>query len=318
MGLMFFAHLKSLTVVAGILLFAIYDIFHQRSLGKKSDFESSLVYIFSGFIIVSIIFAVFFASKQALSDLIDFHVLFNLNSDGLQGWHKQNALSLTRRILLGDDYLLTATSIFSILMLDFKNDKSKLLFFLLAATTPLAFAGLYPQYTLIFLPLLSISVALFINKVFVEELVSGEWFSLKKFVFVIFLIFIFGTMSGNFLDINRVDDRYLVKQKEELQWVLENVSRDDKVSILRYGCPSFVFNKIPRFFWRIGSYESKVAKIDLEASLPELIATEDVKYFFASSNEVNSVEDSTAKFIRNNFTKVDTIFKDGCIWQRNK
>lgn len=311
---MFFIQFHSIFFLFGFFVYALIEITIQKEPYAYKKFGTILFGFISVFLIVSVYFLINSGLKDFQLNFFTYNFDFNFCSD----WTRNMVKELRVENFLKKDILLSILALLSLSSFKYDNYVDRALLFCFGSSLFGYFLGFYPYYSFIFLPIASIFVGNFIIKFLENGFYNFEKPSVSHFMtlFVMGILFYTNFQSG-FKDINTTMLQY---QKTQLDWVMKNLKREEKVAISEQACPAAVFNNDSRYYWRVSEHETKTYGHDLKSKdLISSIEKNKVRFLFAYPGELSWNPDELKEYVKNNF-RLMNLAKDvnkNCIWVRN-
>ncbi len=247
LGVMVCFNFKSLIAGLVILIFLLLEFFQLRS---KIIIKDSL-FIATGATIPFLLISGYFYLKGGLQDFIYYSLIFNIDivnhlqtETTIQKLHAYAFFTL--------DAILTFYSLYGLQYLHYKSRSFQLMLsFCIVAGAYGIMHGFYPHYSIIYLPFCSIIAAIGLDKLVLKHFYSAPKSLVKNSLLLIVLWFCFGYPMYNLLQYPDTPEAKFNQTKNNINWVLNNISREQTVGTIWSDCGGNVFNADPGFYWLV-------------------------------------------------------------------
>ena len=303
-------------VLIGFFVIALMELVMNKDLKLFRFFSFSLL----GLGIVLILISTYFLVSGSFKEFIYFFTSYNHDYTLVDHWSADEAKRQGYDFFFKKDLVLTILFAVSIFSLNNQLKENRFLVALTLVLTTGSFLGLFPNYSMIFLPYASILIAIFVAKIFLTNFYEKQYFPYAQLFALVFFVLVFGAFSNNFPDLTTERENGLIADRKQMDWVLSHYNRSEKMSILKFACPASAFNTDFRYWWVTGPHEGKKSKLNLGGEpLVEDLQKYKIKLFFAYPWELEWQPDVLKKYITENYKQVmiEPVASQNCIWIRN-
>lgn len=247
LGIMVCFNFKALLACFVILMFLLIELFRLQA--KSKLIIQDLIFMTLGGSIPLLLVTSYFYLRGGLEDFIYYSLIFNIDIvNNLQT--EETIRRLHAYALFTLDAILTFYFLYGLQYLRYKSRSFQLmLIFCIVAGAYGIIQGFYPHYTIIYLPFCSIVAAIGLDKLVLKPFCSEKLSLIKSSGLLIILLVFLIPPSYNLLQYPQAEEELFSNTKNNINWVLNHISREQTVGTLWSDCGGNVFNSDPGFYW---------------------------------------------------------------------
>ena len=313
---------KALVGPASIILYFILLLAFK--INNKKIIIKNCIYFIIGFCVPYIIISIYFILNHAFGNFLFFNYEFNVvaafeySSKHVKEYIKffgKNETLFYLFSLIGIIYFIIAFKKGKSII--YRNNKHFFLLVITLVTCSGALIGLYSQFYLIFLPLLSIIVSILIINIF--RYLENKNAAYKLGYTIIVLLLFIQILNSKINNTYFTSSKEIIQQKEQIDYMLTNTKRSEPILFIWCKWGGYVFNSDLQFFWfeneNFKSYYKKICGYDVYGdSLIKKLREKNVKYIIGYQNKISSILSKNAyDYVMRNYRKCQNY--DG-LWIR--